>query len=165
MLSQLYLAEQELPYLLTRPEIWQSLFINYEKPYVERLWCNWKEYRLNLHRISPCEESESFFHPHPWPSAMKIVKGIYRMSVGHGSGLIAPPVAWTFNLSANSAYEMIDLDSWHSVQPIGGPVWSIMLTGKPWGRLMPKSDNIRLTSLSEYKTQEMFSFFQEQYIL
>lgn len=165
MLLELQLAELELPYLLTQPQLWQSLFINYEKPFVERLWCPWKEYRLNLHRLLPCEAEECFVHPHPWPSAMKIVKGNYRMSVSYGAGLKMPPVdSMMFDLTAGSSYDMTDPNMWHAVQPLDEPVWSIMLTGRPWGRAMPKSERITLSSLPEYKIEEMFAFYRKLYV-
>jgi hypothetical protein len=163
MLEQLRLVEQELPTLLNHPGLWQSLFVNYEKPFVERLWCPGNGYRINLHRITPCEANECFFHPHPWPSAMKIIFGIYQMKVGYGSGVIAPPTATTVNLAPGSTYEMADFDSWHSVRPIDLPVYSVMLTGKPWKREMPPSDHITLSSLPDHKVKEILSVFKEYY--
>jgi hypothetical protein len=165
MLDQLTLAEQQLPYLLTKPELWQSLFVNYEKPHVERVWCPWGDYRINLHRILPCQAEETFFHPHPWPSAMKILGGTYQMLIGYGSGLQEPPISTTCNLTAGSTYEMVDPDSWHSVRPLDRPVWSVMLTGKPWGREMPKSDQIRLSCLEDSKVKEILTFFKGYYFV
>jgi hypothetical protein len=163
MLDQLLLAERELPELLTKPELWHSLFVNYEKPFVERLWCSWNGYRLNLHRILPCEVNECFFHPHPWPSAMRIIEGTYQMIVGYGEGIIVPPTAVTLNLSAGSTYEMVDINSWHSVRPLDAPVMSVMLTGKPWDRDLPKHNIIPLSPLSDDKSEEILAFFKERY--
>lgn len=164
MLQYLLEAEKELPFLLKRPSLWQSLFINYEKPFVERLWCPWKKYRLNLHKIHPCLPGESFFHPHPWASAMKIVEGTYRMAVGYGEGLIEPPVATVCYLTPGSIYEMLDINAWHSVAPIDEPVYSIMLTDVPWNRSMPKSEKIRLSSLSDEKLSHLTKFFSDKYL-
>lgn len=163
MLKQLELIEQKLPFLLSNHELWQGLFINYEKPFVERVWCQWNEYRINLHRILSCKENEAFFHPHPWPSAMKILQGTYKMSLGHGPGLVEPSITDTFYLSSGSSYEMIDPDSWHSVCPLDKPVMSVMITGKPWQREMPKKDKIFVSSLGDTKQEEILYFFIDQY--
>jgi hypothetical protein len=164
MIEKLLLVEQDLPSLLKTAN-WQSLYVTYEKPYVERMWCAWGDYRVNLHKIHPCDEGESFFHPHPWPSAIKIIDGIYQMEIGYGEGIIAPSrVGVTCWLGPGSYYEMTDINSWHSVRPIKNPVISIMLTGKPWGREMPSGDHIKLSSLSESKEQEILSFFRDRYV-
>lgn len=161
MLIVLNTAEKVLPELLRRPEIWQSLNINYEEPRVERLWYQWEEFRICLHRIHPCEKS--FFHPHPWPSAMRILSGHYEMSVGYGAGKDEPPVAVKTVLAPGSTYEMTDPDGWHSVRPIGGPVISLMVTGKPWRRAMPKNDKIKLSSLNDDIIDEIMNFFKKEY--
>ena len=163
MLDQLKLVEQHLAVLLNQKDLWKSIFVDYEKPFVERLWCPWNEYRINLHRILPCEADECFFHPHPWPSAMKIVDGIYQMKVGYGAGLEAPPTAATLNLAPGSTYEMVDPDAWHSVRPLNLPVYSVMLTGKPWGREMPKDEHGPLSLLPDHKVKEILSVFREYY--
>ena len=162
MLEQLLSAEKSLPSLLRNAD-WQSLFINYEKLFVERLWIPWNEYGLNLHIIHPCDEEESFFHPHPWASAMKIVNGIYEMKIGYGSGLVEPVTAITCWLNPNSYYEMTNIDSWHSVRPLGKPVMSVMLTGKPWNRKMPKNDKVKLSCLLDDRKSAILSMFKEIY--
>lgn len=158
MIKKLFEAEQELSNLL-KNEKWNSVFVDYEKPFVERLWCQWGDYRVNLHKIHPCEDKESFFHPHPWPSAMKIIGGLYRMDVGYGEGLIEPSVISTCWLNAGSYYEMTDMNAWHSVRPIRFPVYSIMLTGKPWEREMPKHDHGKLPPLSPEQEKSVFDMF------
>ena len=86
MLDVLEAVEQKLPELLRDEAGWNSLFIDYHPPTVERLWRTWGEYRVSLHRIHPCERGTALFHPHPWPSAMRILSGEYEMAVGYGSG-------------------------------------------------------------------------------
>src|SRR4051794_19093257 len=93
MLEILAQVERELPRLLLDEESWKGLYIDYHPPTVERLWRPWGEYRVSLHRISPCGPGEALFHPHPWPSVMRILAGEYEMAVGYGPGLEEPPVA------------------------------------------------------------------------
>lgn len=163
MLHALLMAEQQLPELLRSPERWQTLDITYEKPRVERVWTQWGEYRLNLHRIHPCDAGQAFFHPHPWPSAMRILSGCYEMAIGYGSGLETPPEAARLILTSESCYEMNNPDAWHYVRPLAGPVISFMVTGAPWNRNMPKSDKISLSSLTTETKEEIMEFFLKRY--
>lgn len=120
---------------------WSTVFIDYEPPFVERLWREvWVptgKVRLNLHRIWPCKESERpLFHPHPWPSAMRVIGGWYEMAIGFGDNLPQhpPPQAARLMLGPKSTYEMTHQDAWHYVRPVDGFVYSVMVTGTPWKR-------------------------------
>lgn len=168
MIQILKQVEKKLPALLKQEDLWQTLNINYEKPHVERVWCPWVDYlgnhyRINLHRIHPCEYHEAFFHPHPWASAMRILAGKYEMSVGYGRGLVTPPVAATLILEKGSMYEMTDPDSWHYVRPLDEPVMSLMITSYPWKRAMPKSDKVVLSTLSDEAKKEIIQYFRMMY--
>jgi len=137
MLHLLKEALKELPDLLGRDgPSWNSLYIDYHKPFVSRVWIPWRDNRINLHKIEPCLGSEALYHPHPWPSAMIVLDGAYMMNVGHGQGLEKPPVAATMLMTRGSCYEMTDVDAWHSVQPLE-TTYSIMITGTPTGRIFP----------------------------
>lgn len=139
MLTILDAVERELPALLDDPDGWQSLLIDYHPPRVERLWRPLGEHRVSLHRIHPCAPEEALFHPHPWPSAMRVLTGVYEMDVGWGRGSVAPPVAARLRLTPGCAYAMTDPDGWHSVRPLDAPTLSVMVTGRPWGRASPTS--------------------------
>lgn len=134
IIHTLFDIEHELPKLLLDATNWQSVFIDYEKPHVERLWMPWNENRINLHRIHPCGDHEALFHPHPWPSAMKLVSGQYKMAIGYGSGITHPVIATTLLLPAGSYYEMAEPDAWHYVRPLLTASLSVMLTGPRWIR-------------------------------
>lgn len=130
--------ERKLPTLLTYPERWNSLDVDYEPPRVERLWMDLDDgFRAYLHRIHPCDKA--LFHPHPWPSAIKIVSGTYEMGVGYSAGHAPPEEATRVRLSAGSSYVMVERDGWHYVRPLGSePSLSIMVTGPKWDRWSPK---------------------------
>ena len=51
----------------------------------------WRDCRIYLHRIYPCAPGEALFHPHLWPSAMRILSGEYEMAVGYGAGRVPRP--------------------------------------------------------------------------
>jgi hypothetical protein len=123
----------------SRVDDWESKAIRYEYPHVDRLFMKYATpgstaARLNLHVIRPCSD-DALFHPHPWPSAMKILKGSYKMKVGdkecanphrvvkeHGTITLVPGM-----------YSMNDHRMWHSVQVAPGTaVYSIMVTGLPY---------------------------------
>jgi hypothetical protein len=162
MLDVLTRLEAELPALLADDARWQSLYINYHPPFVERLWMQWGEYRVSLHRIHPCAPSDALFHPHPWPSAMRILDGKYEMAIGHGKGSEPPPVAARIIAGTDVRYEMTDPDSWHYVRPLERPAMTIMVTGKPWTRASPSSAE-PLQPLAESQRCELLAWFRARY--
>ena len=126
-------VEAELPALLRDEPAWKSVFIDYHPPTVERLWLPWRDYRVCLHRIYPCAPGEALFHPHPWPSVMRILSGEYEMAVGYGKGEDPPAIAALMIAAGDFRYEMTDPDAWHYVRPLREPTMSLMITGRPWG--------------------------------
>ena len=162
MLEVLEQVERELPSLLETPSGWSSLHINYHPPFVERLFRSWGEYRIYLHRIQPCESAEALFHPHPWPSAMHILSGVYEMAIGYGEGDQPPPYAAKLVASGDLKYEMTERDAWHYVRPIGQAAMTLMITGKPWERWSPGRAE-KLPPLSEQAVDEMLAFFRSRF--
>lgn len=163
MLDVLAAAEAALPALLADEAGWRSLDIDYHPPRVERLYRAFDGHRLSLHRASPCRPEEALFHPHPWPSAMRLVRGRYRMWIGHGSGTEAPPLAGMVELAAGSCYAMTDRDQWHAVAPVGEATLSVMVTGAPWDRSMPLTPDTALSPLSEATRAELLDLFRAAY--
>jgi hypothetical protein len=162
MLTILSAVEKELPVLLKDESAWRSVYVDYHPPTVERLWLNWREFRVYLHRIHACPPREALFHPHPWPSAMRILSGAYEMAVGYGKGEAPPPIAALVLAEGNFRYEMTDPDAWHYVRPIGGPTVSLMVSGKPWERWAPKSEKA-FHPLNAEQCKEIFQFFRQHY--
>ena len=170
MLEMLHEAETLLPYFLQDESQWKDLFVNYEPPFVERLWMQWGEYRIYLHRIHSCKKGEALFHPHPWPSAIKILSGEYEMLVGYGPEDNTPTVAMTLNLGPGTEYEMINRLGWHSVRPLAMPSMSLMVTGKPWQSIETKNWKnapvhapMNLPGLKKKQREELFEFFRYRY--
>jgi hypothetical protein len=162
MLDVLEAAERELPALLRDEGGWNSVYIDYHPPTVERLWRKWGAYRIYLHRIHPCPRGEALFHPHPWPSAMRILSGEYEMAVGYGKGEQAPPIAALMIAAGDFRYEMTDPDAWHYVRPIGAPAMTLMVTGPPWDRWSHRSDK-PLVALSDEQKSAILRFFRQRY--
>jgi hypothetical protein len=156
-------AEQALPELLRGLEGWHSLDVNYEPPRVERLWRPFEDCRLYLHRIHPC--AKALYHPHPWPSIIKIVAGGYEMGVGFGAGDNEPPIAATLKLVPGAIYEMINIDGWHYVLPSVENL-SIMITGAPWDRWSPgPNPDVKLGPLKDTEIEALLSDFRGNYPL
>jgi hypothetical protein len=162
MLEVLYAVEQELPQLIQDEAGWNSLYIDYHPPTVERLWRQWGEFRIQLHRIHPCERDEALFHPHPWPSAMRVLAGEYEMAVGYSADGNPPPIAARMIATGDFLYEMTDPGAWHYVRPIGEPTLSLMVTGKPWNPAAPKS-RPELRPLQPAQIAALLTYFRSRY--
>jgi hypothetical protein len=162
MLEELYQLEKDLPNHLEDESCWNSLYVDYHKPYVKRLWKQVGDSRIFLHQIFPCDRSESLLHPHPWPSAMKVIGGTYEMGVGYSETNEVPVIASTLILPINSYYEMLDINSWHYVRPLDKPSFSLMITGKPWNRESPKS-NYKMRELDQSEKRIIFDEFKKLY--
>jgi hypothetical protein len=162
MLDALAYVEHFLPELLQDETSWRSLYVDYHPPIVERLWTCWKGYRIYLHRIHPCERAEALFHPHPWPSAMRVLEGKYEMAVGFGSGMETPPVAALMIARGDFQYEMVHPDSWHYVRPLGEPTFSVMVTGQPWARESHRSTK-PLHPLPPDQSAALLQWFRARY--
>jgi hypothetical protein len=165
MLNVLHDIERSLPALLASRDGWESLDIDYHPPRVERLYRTIGEYRLYLHVIHPCAPEDALFHPHPWPSAMRVLgvpEGRYEMGVGYGAGDVAPPIAARMIASGEMEYEMTDRDAWHYVRAIGEPAITIMVTGRPWGRAAPRSER-PLSPLAPARVDELLEVFRRRY--
>lgn len=141
LLPALEAARSAAPDLLRTP-VWNSMAVRYEHPFVDRLWTPFEfegqSFRLSLHHIHPCELGQAFWHPHPWPSIVLLLRGKYEMGVGYGAGTSPPDSVLTCILEPGAIYEMVNPDAWHYVRPLDPQgSWSIMLSGEPWGRQMP----------------------------
>lgn len=129
----------ELPDLLDRPELWGDMHIIYHPPRVERLWLQRGDQRLFLHRIYPCKPDQALWHPHPWPSAVRLLTGRYEHAIAgtasfkDESGFARPTAALSrMVLAAGSEYEMVNPATWHVVRPLDAPSLSVMLVGPPY---------------------------------
>lgn len=110
------------------PEFWNGIKIRYATPYVDRIWMRDGDVRLCLHKIYPIdEESTPYYHPHPWVFETEIVSGSYFMDIGRSPNLDLepPPVSARIKMVPGSWYR-IDSNTWHTVEPINGPVYSVV---------------------------------------
>ena len=136
----------------------------------ERRLSQYRDGKLCLHRIHACEPGVAPYHPHPWPSAMRILEGTYELTVGCSAGERAPPVAARMIASSAFDYEMIDVYAWHSVRPIGAPAMTVMVTGPRWERGASREDQTLsprngepLAPLSDAEMEEMLDYYRRRY--
>ena len=156
-----------LPELLRDPARWASVDITYHPPHVERLWTSVPEGRLFLHRIGTCARGDALYHPHDWPSAMKILRGRYEHGIGvAGAGAQSSAdveVLSVAELAAGTYYEMVNPRVWHWVRPLE-VVYTLMLAGPPYGadtrQPFPKPD-ARQGPLASARAQALLAEFCE----
>lgn len=163
MLEILRQVEIALPGLLHNASDWNSVFVDYHLPFVERVWRQWGEYRIMLHQIYPCAPEEALFHPHPWPSAMKIESGRYEMGIGFGSGSVPVHLGKIILMEGNT-YDMVHPDEWHYVCPLDGPSMSLMVIGQPWNRVQPVMATKKLRPFSDMQKARILNFFCAKYV-
>ena len=135
MIELLQKYEYSLGELLLKPEIWNTLDVDYFPPRVERVWKQIDEnHRLFIHVIHPTTEP-CLFHKHRWPAAFKMVSGSYEMGIAYSEAEISSEEAYKlptiskFIMSVGSYYEMTDTHTLHYVKPLDEPSISLMLTG------------------------------------
>jgi len=135
MIELLQKYEHSLGELVLKPEIWNTLDVDYFPPRVERVWTQIdKNHRLFIHVIHPTTEP-CLFHKHRWPAAFKMVSGAYEMGIAYSEKEITSEEAYKlptiskFVMSAGSYYEMTNTHTLHYVKPLDEPSISLMLTG------------------------------------
>ena len=172
MLDKLHLAEAMFPDLLKKPETWKSKYIDYSPPITERLYQDIQlegvNYRLYLHRIHPCERA--FFHPHPWPSAIRVLHvpgSTYEMAIGFSSNERhdPPPYAAIIRAEYGFEYEMTHPDGWHYVKISGRSSASVMLTGPVWERQggAPRTEKYDFRELTDREKENILYTVEQHY--
>ena len=115
------------------PGLWQSIVINRRRPHTWRAFLQHGDSRICLHRFTPCDAAESFAHPHPWPSSMLVLAGVYDMNVGlsRDPACDNPAPVIQVTLNAGSVYHMTERLTWHQVVP-RTECFSLMVNGPRW---------------------------------
>lgn len=143
----------------------KTLYIDYHKPFVKRIWFSVADYRVYLHLIEAMDRNvptQALFHPHPWPSAMRIIKGEYLMGVGNSKTDDAPEPDCTLIIPAGTCYEMTNHDGWHYVYPTVD-TYTIMVTGPPTGRKMPIEPQKTFRELTPDEVEDILSVVLNYY--
>ena len=129
------MIESQDAYMDVGVDDWHSMLIDYHKPHVERVWRQQGQYRVMIHRIHTCKREEALLHPHPWPSAMRVIRGEYEMGVTYGGfgRMHEPnPNAVVIQGGVGMRYEMTDPKAWHYVRPLTDTVLTLMIVGQPF---------------------------------
>jgi len=125
--------EYDVKILLNHPNLWRTLDVDYFPPRVERLYTDYKGYRVFLHIIHPTDKP-CLFHKHRWPAAFKQLSGSYEMGITYSEKEVTSEEAYLlptiarFLIKEGSYYEMTQTDCLHFVNPKGQVSCSIMIT-------------------------------------
>jgi hypothetical protein len=165
MIHVLKTIESILPTLLAEESAWKGLYADSEKPHLKRLWRQWYHYRINLHHFTACEQTEEFPHPHPWMMAVKILEGKYMMGLGKGNNLSAPPVLTYKEYEPGEYYEMLEMDEWHAIRPLGEEAVTIMVSGPTIYELNKVHSNKPSRELTSSERAELFCRLRTHYPL
>lgn len=158
--------EPEIKKLLENPQVWNTLDVDYYPPRVERLWTEYKGYRIFLHTIHPTDKP-CLYHKHKWPAAFKQVKGSYEMGITYSNkeinsdeAYLLPTIA-RFIVSEGSYYEMTQTDALHFVNPQGQVSCSIMITKDlyPESEFRKESLDRKLSELSDERKLEILKVY------
>jgi hypothetical protein len=169
MLNKLYEIESQIIELLHHNILdgnIKTMLIDYHDPLVKRIWFQHEEYRVYLHKIFPTTNGigmDALFHPHPWQSAIRILKGQYEMGIGHSVTDEIPSIDCKLILGKDSAYEMTEENGWHYVAPIGGPVFSLMVTGQLNKRKMPVEPKKEFQELKDWEKDDIINAVRSYY--
>jgi hypothetical protein len=161
--------EPEIKLLLDNFDVWNSLDIDYYPPRVERLWTDYKGYRIFLHTIHQTNEP-CLFHKHKWPAAFKQVYGSYEMGITYSEDEINSDVAYKlptisrFIINQGSYYEMTQTDCLHYVKPIGDISCSIMITKNlyPEAEFRKEASHGELNTLTKLRIRTILDFYKKQ---
>ena len=158
--------ESKIFELLSKPEAWKSLDVDYFPPRVERLYTTIDEYRVFLHVIHKTD-SECLYHKHRWAATFKQISGAYEMGITYSSDEISSDMAHNmpdlakFTISKGSYYEMTQTDCMHYVKPITLISCSIMITKDLYPEAMFRKESLdrKLNELSEDRKKEILMAF------
>lgn len=175
MFAKLARAESELPqFLRESPSNWNTLYIDYHPPFVERVWRPWGAGRINLHIIHLCPAVQALKHAHDWDAAFRQVRNSYEMPFGiirggneyieTGRFLIAPGSCYT--LQAETMWHAVH-QAEHLVAPPDEVVNTVMVTDPPLKRVRHNvgAAGKKLSPLADGRRDEILEMFQEDYPL
>lgn len=159
--------EGNIKSLLNLPKIWKTLDVDYFPPRVERLYTDYRGYRIFLHTIHTTDEP-CLFHKHRWPAAFKQVKGSYEMGITYSEKEVSSEEAYNlptlsrFIINEGSYYEMTQTDCLHYVKPLNEVSCSIMITKDlyPEAEFRKESLDRKLEELSEIRKIEILNFYK-----
>ena len=158
--------EPEIKNLISDPSIWKTLDVDYFPPRVERLYTDYKGYRIFLHTIHTTDKP-CLFHKHRWPAAFKQVSGSYEMGITYSENEISSeeahslPIIARFIINEGSYYEMTQTDCLHFVKPIGNISRSIMITKDmyPESSFRKEALDVKLNELTYQRKLEILKEF------
>ena len=150
--------------LLSKPNIWNTAMIDHSKPLVEKLWTQVGNYSITLQFIHHCGIKDAIYHLHASPSAIHMLEGDFDMGIGFGEN-IPDEVCSMFVKGGNMYYDMKNVNGWQYIRPAVAVCSMTMLSGKPWDRMLPESDqpNKEIDSNRKFIILEYFEKYYRRY--
>lgn len=161
-----------LPNLLSQPDKWNTLDVDYHPPRVERLFTDCGDgYRLYLHVIHKTD-GDCLYHKHNWPAALKQVHGVYKMGMTYSESEVGSDEAHSlpdlacFEVVEGTYYEMTQTDALHYVKPTTPFSCSIMLTHDKYPEHVFRKEAVErqlepLTMMRKLEILEMFKKYTQ----
>lgn len=168
MLELLEKFEREvIPDLIRQPEVWKLKHFVFDKPgfRIQRLYAPVGENTVRLHRFEPYgPRSAAMIHHHVWPMAARLLEGEYEMQVGYTEGNAEPPCLMRLMMQAPMAYEMMDVNIWHSVRPLK-QTYTVLIHGPefPINRGDPNEGGVTYLNRSDERRDELLAEFHRFY--
>ena len=150
---------------IEHPARWQTLVIDRRMPITHRAWIMHGDTRICLHRFEPCRREEAFLHPHPWPSTMLVLDGVYDMHVGYAADPASeqPDEVISLQLASGSTYDMSVPGAWHQVVP-QTRCYSLMINGPAWdtgSRFAPTTQGKDRSRMNSSQLNEHLAVFEK----
>lgn len=170
------IEKEEILGLLSNPDNFKSLDVDYYPPRVERIWTQLGEYRLAFHYLHPCDKDQALYHPHPWPSAIHQLDGEYETGItfsddqmlhtnnntGQANETLRSIEAAKFIFKGDVYCQMLHRNGFHYVRPIT-LCRSTMLMGAQFDNIVKNPATKQLNSLSYDRTNEIRLWFYDKY--
>jgi hypothetical protein len=156
MIENLHALLFDIHPALDDTETWDSLIVNRREPFTYRVFRQFGDYRVCLHRFAPCGPQDCFEHPHPWAGAFLMLKGEYIHKVGVAHNLQDSPIVMPFRelVRPYSMYEITDPLVWHSVQPTMES-YTIMCNTEPWSVQHKETRTTKGKDLDKFSPDEL----------
>lgn len=148
---------------IIKPLKMNTMYINYGIPIVERIWYQWGNRRIYFHKIHRTEGT-SMLHNHPWPNAIRVLRGSYEMGIGHSSTNEAPvTLDAKMVMKPGSKYEMVTPGGWHYVNPVSAVSYSLMVADPPFERIPSHKPGIKFRELTDAEISDIMTVFEQEY--
>lgn len=162
LLEKLNDIEKLLPDFLKVEEDWCGERVVAGPHKADRVFREYNNIDVYLHRLYPCKPEDAIMHTHEGPTAIRILFGNYIMRLGHFDGA-SYQISSTMIAVPGFSYEMMERRSSHSVAPLT-EVYSVRLLDRnSFEDHKEIEGGVSVNSLEEDDLREMLARFKTFY--